>query len=196
MYMSPHDTPNISMPVNSVEKILAVAQVYSIEPEAAHGYRMMMYGDEYMVVRLTGERVLEKLQMVGCKASGIVQTHSRIEHNEAPVFVDGMTAKSEGRYVQYFRHDTWGVMIAWHTVYRRTHITHYVTKSFVASTGFILHKIAGGNYSIRTASAVVNAFDYCRKGFVSIYTTHHGIALRVQMRVGEMEYADRFSRHC
>ncbi len=87
-------------------------------------------------------------------------------------------------------------MITWHTVYRYAHITHYVTKSFVAPTGFILHQIAGGNDSIRTANAVVNPFDYGRKGFVGVYSAHHGIALCVQMRVSEMEYADRVGRHC
>ena len=95
------------MPVYSVKEIFAIAQVYSVKPEAAHGYWMMMYADEYMVIRVTGESVLEKLQLVGCKAPGIVQAHSRIEHNETPVFIDGMTTKSEGRNVQYFRHDTW-----------------------------------------------------------------------------------------
>ncbi len=106
MYMSPHNTPNISMSVYSVKKILAIAQVYPIKPEATHGYRMMMDANEYVVIGMTGESVLEKLQLIGGQTPGIVQTHSRIEHNETPVFIDGMTAKSEGRNVQYFCHDT------------------------------------------------------------------------------------------
>lgn len=106
-----------------------------------------------------------------------------------------ITAELEWCLRQHVPHDERSIVIAGQAVDGQAEAPCEFTEALIPGPGLVLHEIAGCQDDVRSARIGQCVLQSGYESVIGIHTTHAHVAMRMKVRIGDVEDAERLG-HC